>query len=270
MDLIRTKLGYLTSTRDCHLKKTLQLIVEDDAGWRVAARSMLLDMMEMINRNEGLSLPLPAALDELGDLVPAHVANIIHELNALLWSGPSLVREEERETPAFLLLKVAEWMALNYEGRCLYGEAVEQEARRLYERAGSGGMTVWGDKDEIWAAIQDIMVQWGLGDVLAGCRAVLGCRTYGFVLERMDLPVVLNSANWQGGGAPPGATLVIGLRTESVDVTLVQAGLKASGPRDSSCKSTSRFERSLLSATAQACGSPEHPAHPVFNGTGRA
>ncbi len=273
MDLVRTKLSYLTSDKDQNLKNTLQEILDTSSAmkgrWQIPAQGLFFDMLEMINRNEGLDLPSPSAFEVLGDHIPAHIANILQELSELLSAASRESMEGQHETSVYLLLKVAEWVNMNYENRCLYGETMEEEAGRLFEQA-TERLMVWGDKDEIWSALEDILIQWGLGEFMAGAHAVLGCRTYGLVIDGIDVSTVLHSANWEGNEVPETTSLVVGLRTEAVDQTLVQAVLKA-GAEDQPCpRSTSRFEKSLLSAIAQVCGSPEQSTDPVFLEAGTA
>ncbi len=91
----------------------------------------------------------------LKDRVPDTIANWLTVLSEIFSGNCSIERVlDPIDTAAILLLKLREWSCLNYEGRFLYGEDIENEAKLGFSHLESE-MDLLGDKDEILTLVLD-------------------------------------------------------------------------------------------------------------------
>ncbi|NDY42040.1 hypothetical protein G3N55_04150 [Dissulfurirhabdus thermomarina] len=254
--LLRHKLSCLRGAGDASLRAELKAMLaspaEPAAGWQAPGRDLLSDFLGRMGREEGL----PEWADPVRDLrdrVPNFVSNALAGLTEVLVAPLPAHPQEAKETAVHLLLKIAEWMARNYDHRCLYGEEGEARARALFDGVPMG-VEVWGDLDEVWLAVHEACAGLGLERDFQAALPVFGCRGYGAEVT-VTAPAVLGAPDfWAGRPLPASAVLTLALRSGLVDQVEVRCRLRGRG---AAAASSGRLEGRLLAALVESCGAPE-------------
>ncbi len=151
-EIFEKKLTLLNSQRDHGLKEALFLAYKRpfDRDILDNLRKEFISIYATIAKEEGLpSISTPEDEEALKDRVPDTIANWITVLSEI-FSGAETAKRiiDPVDTAAILLLKIYEWIGLNYQGRFLYGEKLEKEAEKGFYSL-EAEMDLLGDKDEI-------------------------------------------------------------------------------------------------------------------------
>lgn len=258
-DFVRQKISRMEESTDGSLLQALQAMLAvkpaDVAIWQHVGQKILSQMMVRMATEE----EVPAFVgggEALRDRLPDRVGNAISQLSEVLVLPVPEEPEDARLIAVHLLLNISEWMVNNYENRCLYGEKENRNASDLL-KALHLGVEIWGDKDEVWLVLGELLDEWSLGKAFRAASPVLGSRTYGVRLERIRSPRLMHPAIWAGGVLPEVATLIITVTGTATDHTYVQALLTGRAETGQDVPSSGRFEGEFFAALAENCGSPE-------------
>ena len=156
--IFKKKTQLLDPGTDGHLKEALLNVLEYDNSQEVLKklRNIFISSYAFLCQQEGIkSIKNYNEEMALKDRVPDTIANWLTVLSGI-FSGTSSIERvlDPVETAAILLLKLREWSCLNYEGRFLYGQDVENEASLRFNRLETE-MDLLGDKDEILTLVLD-------------------------------------------------------------------------------------------------------------------
>lgn len=155
-EIFEKKLTLLNSHRDHSLKEALFLASKRpfDRGILDKLRKEFISIYATIAKEEGLpSISTLEDEESLKDRVPDTIANWLTVLSEIFSEAETAKRIiDPVDTAAILLLRLNEWIALNYQGRFLYGERLEKEAEKGFYSLESE-IDLLGDKDEILSMV---------------------------------------------------------------------------------------------------------------------
>ena len=155
-EIFERKLALLGDQKDQGLKEALFSATKGspDSHALEALKNEFISVYAIIAKEEGLpSISTPEDEESLKDRVPDTIANWLTVLSEI-FSGAETAKRiiDPVDTAAILLLRLNEWIALNYQGRFLYGERLEKEAEKGFYSLESE-MDLLGDKDEILSMV---------------------------------------------------------------------------------------------------------------------
>lgn len=239
------------------LKHILQEPVETPEEWRSRAASMFTQMMARIAMEEGVS-PYEDDENPFKHHLPNFISTTLSEIEKIVFSplDANVEPDELRYTLTHLLLKVAEWIAWNYEGRCLFGEDSDRKASEL-EKMTRFQIELWGDKDEVWLYLMDLLRdEWGLGNKIHFMEPLFGCRRYGLLIPFDANRYLANPSYWETVPPEKEITLITTMTTILTDQTRVSLEFLGRTLKGERAKSTGICEGLMLSQLAKICGTP--------------
>ncbi len=161
--ILRKKISLLDPSTDAHIKQVLHKVISQegellDPLLKEELRSLFLNFFARLCKEEGVS-HLSHLEDEnsLKDHLPDTVANWLTVLSEIFSARCSVDRvEDPLFTAAVLLIRLHEWITLNYERRFVYGNEMEEAAEKRFLRL-ENEMDLIGDKDEIVYQVMDAL-----------------------------------------------------------------------------------------------------------------
>jgi hypothetical protein len=255
LTLIKIKLNNINHQNDIEFKTMLTHILsishDSTDNWQKIGRNILTSIIANIAKEEGIySFNNKDDEEKFKDHLPNDIANTITQLSKFLL-GPSPYKEN-KITVLFLLLKLFEWMIWNYEGRCIYGENMDQQARLMMETIGKN-IEIFGNKDEIWLYSANILEEILKQRPVIGQKPVLGCYTYAERVIISNDAILEDKKNWNGAILPISGELILSVHTKAIDQTSVGisiTGRHASGKEEKSI----RLEDIFLARLIELCG----------------
>ncbi len=262
--IVEAKISNMTDPRDSwalSLMREIQAAARhDDASWMRIGQGMLTRILARIASEEGLdSKGNPYDEEILKDYIPDTMANAITALAEILFAK-SVVRPKA-EVALGLLLKLYEWSVWNYDGRSVYGEKIEQEARRIFDSM-DPGVVVYGNKEEVWNGLDEILLDTFdmQGHVL--CRApVLGYRTYSEEIEMVCPEIWCSERFWVGHLSPVSLILKTAASTRTVDQTEVRLSCHGLASNRDLIESKRKIESIILHKLVEMCGEGKQDWH---------
>ena len=155
--ILKKKMELLDPATDGHVREALEAALSSDQTLIQALPKYLnplfLDFFARLCHEEGVDRLTNQEQEKgLKDRLPDTIANWLTVLSEILITdSPSSKRVADPVyTATVLLLRLYEWINLNYDRRFIYGLEVEKEAERLFQTL-ENEMDLIGDKDEILA-----------------------------------------------------------------------------------------------------------------------
>lgn len=255
LTLIKTKLDNIKHQNDIEFKTILTHILsipyDSPENWQKIGKDVLTHIIANIAKEEGIySFNNKGDEEKFKDHLPNDIANTITQLSKFLL-GTSLYKEN-KVTVLFLLLKLFEWKTWNYEGRCLYGEDMDQQAKLIMDSIGRK-IEIFGNKDEIWLYSANILEEILKQRPVIGQKPVLGCSTYAERVIIANGAILEDNKNWNGSILPVSGELILSVHTKAIDQTSVSisiTGRHASGKEETSI----RLEDIFLARLVELCG----------------
>lgn len=255
LTLIKNKLNNIKHQDAIEFKKALLDILyishDNQDNWKKIGRDILTHIIAKIAKEEGIySFSNKNDEEKFKDHLPNDIANTITQLSKFLL-GPFSHRDN-KITVLFLFIKLFEWMTWNYEGRCLYGENMDQQAKLIMDNT-EKDIELFGNKDEIWLYSANILEEIFKQPSVIGQKPILGCYTYAERVIISNNDVLKDNKNWNGVTPPIAGELLISVHTNAIDQTSVGISIKgrhASGKEERSL----RLEDIFLTRLAELCG----------------
>ncbi len=156
--ILKRKLELLDPATDGHVKGVLEAALFSDRPvkqlFQEHLHPLFLGFFARLCKEEGIDrLTTSKQEKDLQDRLPDTVANWLTVLSEILGLASDRVADPAY-TAIVLLLRLHEWINLNYDRRFVYGLQLEQEAERLFQTL-ENEMELLGDKDEILALTLD-------------------------------------------------------------------------------------------------------------------
>ena len=154
--ILKKKVELLDPVTDGYVKEVLEAALSSDLPLIQTVSKHLnplfLDFFARLCREEGVDRLTNQEQEKgLKDRLPDTVANWLTVLSEILTVTPPPKRVTDPVyTATVLLLRLYEWINLNYDRRFIYGLEVEQKAERLFQTL-ENEMDLIGNKDEILA-----------------------------------------------------------------------------------------------------------------------
>jgi|GEM_PF-2016661 hypothetical protein len=250
--LLTAKIQEIYNDQDIKLAKALTYFInppqEQDFNWQETGKEFLTSIILKIAVNEGISKFKDYDDEEfLKEHIPLDISNTITELANILHHHEYLKIIEKRITAAFLIIKIYEWMTWNYESRCLYGDNIFFSAAEIFDNCDIE-VNLWGEKDEIWLIIINFLEEFGIKSI----SPFYSCKIYSeeFSFNFANLLNFFTSmsllSNYGPDNLPVKATLLISLKTLTMDKVIFKSGLKLYDKDKNPIKSNGFFEKIIL------------------------
>ncbi len=259
--ILHHKLANITGQDDRQWAARLRAMLEapeaDPGSWLAQGAALYSSFVARIAREEGTP-PFSGNEFPFKDHLPHFVSSILADLEQMLYAPleANVDLFELRLTAVHLLLKVAEWLCWNYEGRCVYGREIEEDLSLLESRTRLS-LDVWGEKDEVWLYAMEILREdCGLGDKVLFLDPLFSCRRYGAKIPASRDAGLGTPLYWEGGRVPEAIEFILVMATVLTDQTRVSVALSGKDQGGGECKGSGRFEAVLLSKIAASCGTP--------------
>lgn len=250
--ILNSKIQEIHNENDIQLAKELSHFINPphdiSFNWQKIGKEILTSMIFKIAINEGISRFKDYGDEEfLKEHIPLDISNTITELANILHQPEYLKLIEKRITSAFLIIKIYEWMTWNYESRCLYGDNIFFNAAEIFDACDTE-VHLWGEKDEIWLIIANFLEEFEIKSV----SPAYSCKIYaeefsinlGVFFNYFTLEQLVNS--YDPDNLPIKASLLIGLKTLTMDKVIFRLQLKLTDKNGYITKSKGFFEKIML------------------------
>ncbi|MDA8163193.1 MAG: hypothetical protein M0022_09875 [Desulfobacteraceae bacterium] len=181
--ILTAKISNINHKNDIEFKETLikilNLISDNTDKWQKFGQKLLTTIITRIAREEGIhSFKNIKDENNLKEHIPSDITNTINQLtNISLNSSNIYPTKEIKLTMLFLIIKLIEWIIWNYEGRCIYGNKIDSQAKLLFDFT-DNKIELFGNKDEIWICAENILKDIFKQRHILGQKSLFGCHTY--------------------------------------------------------------------------------------------